>query len=78
MNDYIMDITISNKMFSHVLENHKLVSSSDENYMILWNLNDPESKYILEGHTDKVTYLTHLSGNKFASVSLDKTLKIWE
>ena len=60
------------------LENHKLVSSSDENYMILWNLNDPESKYILEGHTNKVTYLTHLSGNKFASVSSDKTLKIWE
>ena len=60
------------------LDNHKLVTSSDENNMILWNLNDPEAKYIIEGHTNNVSCLTHLSGNKFASVSLDKTLKIWE
>ena len=60
------------------LDNHKLVTSSDENNMILWDLNDPEAKYIIEGHTNNVSCLTHLSGNKFASVSLDKTLKIWE
>ena len=60
------------------LENHKLVSSSDENNMIVWNLNDPESKYFLNGHTNNISCLIHLYGNKFASVSLDKTLKIWE
>ena len=60
------------------LDNHKLVSCSDENNMILWNLNDPEAKYIIEGHTNNIPCITHLYGNRFASVSLDKTLKIWE
>ena len=60
------------------LDNHKLVTSSDENNMILWDLNDPEAKYIIEGHTNNIACLTHLIGNKFVSVSLDKTLKIWE
>ena len=60
------------------LDNHKLVTSSDENNMILWNLSDPEEKYIIEGHTDNITCLTHLDGNRFASSSLDNTLKVWE
>ena len=60
------------------LDNHKLVSCSDENNMILWDLTDPDAKYFIEGHTDYVTALTHINGNKFASVSRDKTLKIWE
>ena len=55
-----------------------MVTSSDENNMILWDLSDPESKYIIEGHTDNITCLTHLDGNRFASSSLDNTLKIWE
>ena len=60
------------------LDNHKLVSSSDENNMILWDLEDPEGKYFIKGHTNNINCLTHLYGNRFASVSLDKTLKIWE
>ena len=46
--------------------------------MILWDLNDPNSLYFIEGHTQNVSCLVHLSGNKFASVSLDQTFKIWE
>jgi len=46
--------------------------------MILWDLNDPEGKYFIEGHTGMATALTQISGNKFASVSKDQTLKIWE
>ena len=60
------------------LENHKLVTSSDENDLILWDPNDPESMYLLKGHTDVVTCLCFISGTKFASSSRDKTLKIWE
>ena len=60
------------------LSNHKLVTSSDENNMILWDLTDPEAKYIIEGHTDKISCLAHLNGNKFVSASSDKTLKVWE
>ena len=46
--------------------------------MILWDLTDPEGKYFIEGHTENVDTLVHITGNKFASVSKDKTLKIWE
>ena len=60
------------------LENHKIVTSSDENDLILWDPNDPESMYVIKGHTDIVTSLCHISGNRFASASRDKTLKIWE
>ena len=68
------------KCISSIIElsNHKIISSSDENNMILWNLNDPEEKYFIEGHTMKVIGIVSLGGYKFASVSSDKTLKIWE
>lgn len=61
------------------LDNSKIISASDEeNDLVLWDPKDSESKYIISGHTDSITGLTFISGNKFASVSKDKTLKIWE
>ena len=60
------------------LDNHKIVTSSDENDLILWDPNDPESMYLLKGHTDIVTSLCFISGTRFVSASRDKTLKIWE
>ena len=60
------------------LDNHKIVTSSDENDLILWDPNEPESMYLLKGHTNFVTGLCFISGTRFASVSRDKTLKIWE
>ena len=60
------------------LDNHKLVTSSDENDLILWDPNDPESMYMIKGHTDIVTSLCFISGTRFVSASRDKTLKIWE
>ena len=60
------------------LENNKLVTYSDENDLILWDVNDPESIYMIQGHTNIVTGLCLIEGNKFATVSEDNTLKIWE
>ena len=60
------------------LDNHKIVTSSDENDLILWDPNEPESMYVIKGHTDNVTTICFISGTKFASASRDKTLKIWE
>jgi WD40 repeat protein len=60
------------------LDNYKVVTSGDENNMILWDLKDPEAKFFIEGHTNKVSVLAHIGGNKFVSVSQDKTLKVWE
>ena len=60
------------------LENNKLVTYSDENDLILWDVNEPESIYMVQGHTKPVTGLCLIEGNKFATVSHDNTLKIWE
>jgi len=60
------------------LDNHKIVTSSDEKDLILWDPNEPESMYLLKGHEDIITCLCFISGTKFASASRDKTLKIWE
>ena len=60
------------------LENEKLITSSDEKNLILWDRNDPESIYEIKGHMDTITCLCYIERNKFASVSRDNTLKIWE
>ena len=61
------------------LENNKLVSYSDGNDdLILWDVNEPESTYMIKGHTKHVKGLCLIERNKFASVSSDNTLKIWE
>ena len=60
------------------LDNHKIVTSSDENDLILWDPNDSESMFFIKGHTDIITSICFISGTKFASTSRDKTLKIWE
>ena len=60
------------------LENHKIVTSSDENDLILWDPEEPDSMYFIKGHTDIVTGLCFISGTRFATTSRDKTLKIWE
>ena len=60
------------------LDNHKIVTISDENDLILWDPNEPESMYLLKGHTAQVTSLCFISGTRFASAAKDKTLIIWE
>ena len=57
--------------------NNTIITISDENDLILWDVTDPDSIYIIKGHTDYVSCLCVIEGNKFASVSKDKTLKIW-
>ena len=60
------------------LENHKIVTAADETDLILWDPNDPDSMSFIKGYTDIVTSLCYISGNRFASASKDKTLKIME
>ena len=69
-----------NKTINSIIEldNHKIVTSSDEKDLILWDPSDPESMYLIKGHTDIVTSLCFISGTRFASTSRDKTLKVWE
>ena len=69
-----------NKTINYIIEldNHKIVTSSDENDLILWDPSDPDSMYVIKGHTDIVSTICFISGTKFVSTSRDKTLKIWE
>ena len=60
------------------LDNGKIVTCSDEENLILWDRKEPESVYLIKGHTDIVTSICYIEGNKFASSSRDNTLKIWE
>ena len=59
------------------LDNHKIVTASDENDIVIWDLSDLDSMYVMRSHTDAITGLTHISGTSFATVSRDNTLKIW-
>ena len=69
-----------NKTISCIIEldNHKIITSSDENDLILWDPEEPDSMFYLKGHTDFVTGLCFISGTRFVTSSRDKTLKIWE
>lgn len=60
------------------LDNGKIVTAADENNLLIWDPKDVDAMYAIEGHTDNITGLAFISGTKFASVSKDKTLKIWE
>ena len=60
------------------LENNKLITASDENELIMWDCNEPESIYMIKGHEKIVTAMCLIEGNKFASAAKDNSLKIWE
>lgn len=70
-----------NKAVSFILEldNGRLVSASDEeNNIAVWDPKDSESIYEIKDHTNGISGLAYISGRKFASVSKDNTMKIWE
>ena len=46
--------------------------------MIKWNLNDPDSKFILKGHENRISSIIKIDNERFASSSKDKFVKIWE
>ena len=60
------------------LNNGDIVTCSDENNIVLWDRNEPESIYFIRGHSDIVSSMCYIEGNKFATFSRDNTLKIWE
>ena len=55
-----------------------IISGSDEPDMIMWNMNDEDSKYLLKGHKNSIASLCKIDERKFASASKDKEVKIWQ
>ena len=61
-----------------LLSDGRLASCSDDNGIRIYNIkNDYHCDFILEGHTDYVTYISQLDNNKLISCSSDKAIKIW-
>ena len=60
------------------IESGVIVSASDEKDMIMWNLDDVDSKYFLKGHSGPITGLVKIGERKFASSSKDMSIKIWQ
>ena len=56
-----------------------LVSASNDNKIIVWNVKSGEKVLTLEGHTDKIHSVDlTLDNSKIVSASEDKTAKLWD
>lgn len=75
---FIKNIHTKTVTFCIELDNNKIVTAADDNEAVLWDINEPDFKFILKGHNGVITGLTKIKGNSFATVSRDNTLKIWE
>ena len=60
------------------MDDDHFASGSFDNTIKIWDLNTFESNQTLEGHKSPVICVIKLKGNKLASCSNDKTIKIWE
>ena len=60
------------------LENLKIITAGDENDLVMYDVNDMDSMFIIKGHSEPITALTKINNMSFATVSKDKTLKVWE
>ena len=58
------------------LSNGYIISGSEEKKIIIWYNYSPLHE--LEGHEGAITGFCEISNNKFASISNDKTIKIWD
>ncbi|MCB9493294.1 MAG: WD40 repeat domain-containing protein [Epsilonproteobacteria bacterium] len=59
------------------LNEHTLVSASDDKTIMTWDINSGKKTETLEGHDDRV-YALLVVDNKIISGSRDKTVKIWD
>ena len=56
----------------------RLITGSDDENMILWNLKDLDENIILKGHKMGISGIAKVDSIRFASCSLDSTIKLWE
>ena len=81
---YSLFLTINHKIikdlsFLESLNNNHLISSSNNDIQI-WEITGNSYKLLnnYQAHDNKIIQLLKLSNNRFASCSIDKTIKIWK
>ena len=55
-----------------------LISGSSDKTLCVWNLENGQCQKILMGHTDGVTSVALLPGNRCISGSKDRTMRVWD
>ena len=61
-----------------ILNDERLVSGSDDNNIIIYNLDTYKPDIIIKDHKGPILYITKLSTGMLASCSQDKTIKLFE
>ena len=60
------------------LTNNNVALTTKDNSIKIWNLDSNKCVATLDGHSDSICCLENIDENRFASGSLDKTIKIWD
>jgi len=61
-----------------LLSDGRLVSSSNDRSIAVWNIHEKLCDFTLEGHNGAVTAVFKLKDGRLVSCSDDKTVKIWQ
>lgn len=64
-------------VFKMISTNDKIICACWDNIIRIWDLNTQKSKS-LHGHTDSITGLGLLSGNRLVSISTDGYIRLWD
>jgi WD40 repeat protein len=65
-------------VFAYDEKNNYLISGDDNKVIILWDLFDNKVAGKFKQHTAGINGIAILEGNRFASSSKDRTIKIWD
>lgn len=60
-----------------VIGPNQVVAGAYSGELCLWNISLSDMEIVMTGHTDEVTALSKLEGNRMVSCSTDTTIRIW-
>ena len=55
-----------------------VVSESDDSQVVVWNVDTLQAAQTLVGHSDRIYELAWADNNRLATVSFDRTIRIWD
>lgn len=58
--------------------NNEAITYGGDHVLRIWDLEEGQRKGLLSGHTDKIICLAKTDNDALLSVSLDKTVRLWD